>query len=65
MEKGLDWVVRKQTSWHWGYSYINYITKKRHDQTRKEEILEDSNSKADNDVEYDLKNKAKYVHLHV
>ena len=36
-----------------------------HDQTRKEEILEDSNSKVDNDVEYDLNNKAKDVHLHV
>ena len=36
-----------------------------HDRTRKEEILEDSNSKVDNDVEYDLNNKAKDVHLHV
>ena len=65
MEKGLDWAVRKQTSWHCGYSYINYITQKRHDRTRKEEILEDSNSKVDNYVEYDLKNKDKDVHLHV
>ena len=65
MEKGLDWAIRIQTSWYCGCSYINYITLEKHERTRKEEILEDSNSKEDNDVEYDLKNKAKDVHLHV